>query len=316
MSKKVLVTTIPFASISPEPMNRLREMGFDVVTNQLGRRLTEEELGEHIQDVDYFIAGLDKITPAILNKAKKLKIIARVGAGYDNVPIEEAKERGIKVTYTPEAGTEAVAELVLGLIIDCARHITRVDRDMRRGNWTKHMGSTLRGKTVGVIGVGRIGKALIKLLGPFGVKVLGNDLVEDEQFAKDHHLSYVSKEELLEKSDFVSLNLSGSKETENLINHEKLCLMKPSASLINAARGQVVNLEDLYIALKEGKIASAAIDVYPDEPYTGKLIELENVILTAHIGAATTESRLLMETEAVDEVIRFDKGELLKNEIV
>lgn len=313
--KKVLITTVPYGEISEEPLKLLSQAGLEVIKNPLGRRPTPQELIELIKDKDYLIAGLEQITPEVLDKSLNLKLISRVGVGVDNIPFEETNKRGIKVSYTPDAPTQAVAEICVGLILDCARNFSSVDRDLRNGKWTKHMGVLLSGKTVGIIGLGRIGKTLAKLLKPFNVKILANDIIEDHEFSKEYGIELVTKEEVYERSDFLSINLYCSPEVENMINKEVLQKMKKSAFLINTSRGQVVNEEDLYDALKNGVISGAAIDVYKEEPYLGKLKDLPNIILTAHIGAATKESRYFMELEAAEEVVRFHNGESLKNEI-
>lgn len=238
-----------------------------------------------------------------------------MGVGLDNVPFEAARERGIAVTYTPDAPTQAVAELVVGLMLDGMRHISATDRHMHAGTWDKYMGSLLHRKTVGIIGVGRIGKQVIRLLEPYGIKVLGNDVRPDEEFGRAHNVQWVEKEELFAHADIVSLNLSYSADVEHLINSRTIGLMQPHTFLINTARGPLVKEEDLYQALKRDQLAGAAIDVYEHEPYNGPLAECDNVILTSHMGAATTESRRNMEVGAVEEVVRFHTGAQLLYQI-
>jgi len=279
--------------------------------------MAEDELIGYLADIDYVVAGLSQFTARLLDQAPKLRLIARVGVGLDNIPFVETKKRGIKVTYTPDAPTLAVAEFTIGLVLDSLRRFSWIDRDMRQKVWNKYMGDQLRGKTIGIIGVGRIGKNVIKLLQPFGVNILGNDLPEkeDHDFAKQYNLKYVSKDELYAQSDVVSLHLSRSPSVHHLINKEVLVKMKDTAILINTSRGGVVDEQALIEALSDNTITGAVLDVYETEPYQGLLTKLDNVLLTAHVGAGTKESRRLMELGAVEEVVRFHRGEKLENEI-
>lgn len=309
MKKKVLVSTIPFGEVSKEPIELLEANDIEIIRNPYGRIMTTEELIPLIRDADYFIAGLEQVTPHVLDEAKKLKIISRVGVGVDNIPFDETNKRGIQVTYTPDPTTQPVAELAVGLLIDCARRFSAIDRDIRTGLWPKYMGALIRGKTIGVIGLGRIGKTFVKLMKPFGAEILCNDLVIDEMFAREHGVSYVEKDELYKRSDFISLHLSFSESVRHLINAESLAKMKDGVCIINTSRGPVVREEDLCEALISGKVGGAALDVFEKEPYQGELQKISNVILTAHVGAATRESRRLMELGATEEVVRFQNGE-------
>jgi len=311
MAAKAFISTFPFGAVNPEPLELLTKHGIEYAANTTGRRLTSEEVAAQIDNADYFIAGTEPITHEVLDAAPNLKLIARVGVGLDNVPFEEVGRRNIAVTFTPTATTRAVAELAVGMILDLARQISLVDRNLRNGIWNKHMGSLLLGKTVGIIGAGRIGREVARLLAPFGVTVLACDVVQDTAYALESGISYVTKEELFARADFVTIHVNYSDACHHLVCREMLALMKPSAFLVNTSRGPVVSEGDLYEALKNGTLAGAALDVFEEEPYRGKLIELPNVVLTPHIGAATTESRYLMELGAVEEVIRFHTGKPL-----
>jgi len=315
MKKRAFISAVPFGEVSSKPLKLLKKNSIDFLINPFGRKIKPKELLDFIKDCNYLIAGTEEITPRVLDKAKNLKMIARVGAGLDNIPLKEASKRGIKVSYTPNAPTRAVAELIIGLIIDCLRRFSKVDKELRLGNWNKYTGDLLQGKTVGIIGVGRIGKTLIRLLQPLEVKILGNDIVEDKEFAKKFSFNYVEKDKIFSNSDIISLNLSYSPSVKHLINKDTLRKMKKNAFLINTARGSLINEDDLYIALKSNRIAGAALDVYQEEPYNGKLSKLSNIILTAHIAGSTKESRRLMELGAVEEVIRFHRGKDLLNEV-
>lgn len=315
MQRKVFISTAPFGTVSDEPLRLLKEAGLEVRLNPYGRKMTEEEMIKEIADIDYLIAGTEQITPAILDAAKKLKLISRVGVGVDNIPFAKIAQRGIKAAYTPDAPTQAVAELVVQTMIMLLRNVHTVHNQLREGVWNKFMGNLLKGKTIGIIGAGRIGSTIVKLLQPFGVRILANDPVVSDELIKKYGVIFTTKEEVFGASDVVSLNLFYSPEVHHLINKKTLSLMKPGAFLINTARGMLVDEEDLFQALKGGVIKGAALDVFEQEPYKGTLRSLDNVILTPHIGAATQESRFEMEKGAATEVVRFDRGEPLLNEV-
>lgn len=312
---KVFITTVPFGTVSSEPFDLLEKSGIEYVVNPFGKKISDTDLKENIKDVDYIIAGLHQFSPDILENAKELKLIARVGVGLDNIPFDYTEKNGIKVTYTPDAPTKAVAELVVGLIINGQRNIIGVNNDLRSGIWNKYMGNLIENRTIGIIGVGRIGKSVIKLLEPFGAKILANDIFEDHEFSKQHAFTYVDQDTLFGNSDIVSLNLSFSQNVKHLIDCNTINKMKPGAYLINTSRGQLVNEKDLELALKNKYLSGAALDVFENEPYEGSLKNYDNVILTAHIGAGTIDTRRRMEVEAVEEVIRFHLGQKLLNEV-
>jgi len=312
---KVFVSTHPFSQTSPKPEKLLKEAGIDVVTNQHGRKITSEELAEDIKDADILIAGTEKITEDVFKNAPNLKLISRVGIGLDGIDFDLCKKYNVRVAYTPDAPTMAVAELCVGLILDLARKITFTNNNIKEGTWHRHMGMLLYGKTVGILGMGRIGKSLIHLLAPFNVNFLVYDIAPDLAFGRLYGVSFVDKQDVLQQSDIVSINVPLKADTYDYISTKELESMKPDALLINTARGGIVNENDLYDALKNGVIAGAAVDVFEEEPYRGNLRELENCLLTCHMGASTVDSRTDMEVQAVEEVLRFKNGLPLKNEV-
>jgi len=313
---KIFVSTHPFSSTSPLPMQIVKENGFELSKNEHGRKITTTELAEDIGDAEILIAGTEKITEEVLKKAPNLKLISRVGIGLDGIDFELCKQYGIRVAYTPDAPTMAVAELCVGMILDLARKITTTNNNLKQhGLWQRHMGTLLYGKTVGIFGMGRIGKSLIHLLDAFNVKFLVHDIAPDLAFGRLYNVTFVSKEELLAQSDIVSVNLPLKADTINYLTGDELSLMQKDAVLINTARGGIVNEADLYDALKHGTIAAAAVDVFEEEPYTGNLRELENCLLTCHMGASTIDSRTDMEVQALEEAVRYKNGLPLKNEV-
>lgn len=312
---KVFVSTHPFGSTSKEPMKLLQENNFDVKLNPFEHKMTSQELAKEIKDSEILIAGTEKITEEVFQNAPKLKLISRVGIGLDGVDFELCKKYGVRVAYTPDAPTMAVAELCVAMILDLARQITITDKNIRLGVWKRHMGTLLYGKTIGIFGMGRIGKSLVHLLSSFNVKFLVHDINPDIAFGRLYNVNFVSKEEVLKNSDVISVNIPLKKDTLDYITSKELSLMEPHTIVINTARGGIINENDLYDALKEKIIAGAAVDVFEEEPYSGKLIELENCLLTCHMGASTIDSRTDMEVQAVQEAIRFKNNQTLKNEV-
>ncbi|RLI25356.1 3-phosphoglycerate dehydrogenase [Candidatus Bathyarchaeota archaeon] len=234
---------------------------------------------------------LDRCT---IDRAPRLKVIARAGVGLDNVDVDYAVKRGITLLSTGDASTEAVAELTIGLMIALARRITELDRKMKRGNWCKNsgVGVELRGKTLGIIGLGRIGGRVAELARVFGMRVVAYDPYVSREKAERLGVELKQRlEDLLRESDFVSIHAVLTEETEGLIGERELRLMKPTAYLVNTARGAIVDEEALVRALEEGWIAGAALDVYEREPPSSRLAGLENVILTPHVGASTVEAQ-------------------------
>jgi D-3-phosphoglycerate dehydrogenase len=226
-------------------------------------------------------------------------VISRCGTGLDNVDLEAAKQLGIKVLNTPDAPTMAVAELTLGLMLGLLRHLPRADREIRAGNWQKRMGNLLQGKKVGIIGFGRIGQKVGEL-----VQALGAQAVYCDPAVNKDGYKKISLEELLSQSDIVTLHLSGGGKGAPLLSDKELNRIKQGSWLVNCARGGVVDEAALTKALQEGRLAGAALDVFTQEPYTGPLAKLDNVILTPHIGSYAVESRVEMEVESVKNLIK------------
>ena len=214
---KVFVSTHPFSTTSPKPLEILRANNIEVLFNSHGRKLIPQELATDIKDADVLIAGTEKITKDVFKNAQNLKLISRVGVGLDGIDFELCKKYGVRVTYTPDAPTMAVAELCVGLILDISRKIAYTDKNVRNGIWNRHMGTLLYGKTVGIYGMGRIGKSLVHLLSSFNVKFLVYDIAPDFAFGKLYGVNFVSKDEVLKNSDIVSVNVLLNKNTYDFI---------------------------------------------------------------------------------------------------
>src|SRR3989442_10403907 len=310
--RRVLITTVPFGEVDRRPLALLEEAGIDYAINPIGRRMRTEELADMIGDIDVLIAGTEPITAAVMDRANRLRLISRVGIGLDSVDLPAARERRILVSYTPDAPAPAVAEMTMGMILSLLRSLAQADRAMRGGVWHRFVGRRLSELTVGVIGVGRVGKRLIRHLQGFAPRILANDLVPDHEFGVAHQVRWVEKEILYKEADIITLHLPLTPLTRNLITRHELDLMKPDAVFINTSRGGMVNEHDLAQALKQGRLAGAALDVFGQEPYSGELVTVENCLLTCHMGSMARDCRAQMELEATEEAVRFFKGEPLR----
>lgn len=313
---KLFVSTHPFSSTSPLPMKLIEESHIELSVNEHGRKNSSEELAKDIKDAEVLVAGTEKITEEVFKNAPNLKFISRVGIGLDGIDFELCKKYGVRVAYTPDAPTMAVAELCVAMILDLARKVTYTNNNLKeKASWDRYMGTLLYGKTVGILGMGRIGKSLVHLLSTFNVKFNAYDIEPDLAFGRLYNVNFTSKEDVLKNSNIVSINVPLKDDTKDYIALRELELMQKHAILINSARGGIVNEADLYTALKEGLIHSAAIDVFEEEPYIGNLKELDNCILTCHMGASTVDSRTDMEVQAIEEAIRYKNDIPLKNEV-
>ena len=312
----VLITTVPFGGQNKLPLELLDISGVDYLINPCNKRLTENELIELIPDIDVLITGTEPITKKVIDKAPNLKFISRVGIGLDSVDLIAAKERGIKVSYTPDAPAPAVAELTMGLILTLLRSVHISNTQLHKGEWNRIFGRRLAEVTIGIIGVGRIGSRVIRRSKPFGTpKILVNDIDTSYRLNLDYKMEWVSKEKMYKVADIISLHLPLTRFTKNMIRKEQLLSMKKDALIINTSRGGIINEQDLYEVMKAGHLGGAAIDVFENEPYLGRLVEIERCILTAHMGSMSKDCRSKMEIESTEEIIRFYKGETLQNEV-
>ena len=303
---RILITTSSFGKDDVSPLNLLKEAGYETIINPYGRKLTEDEVLDLLLEVKPvgMIAGVEPITAQVLQQAKGLKVISRCGVGVENVDLTTARSLGIAVTNTPNAPTQAVAELTIGLIFNLLRRISFLDRELRKGNWTKEMGSLVRGKKVGIIGLGRIGKRVAEMLLALGAKVSGTDVQADSVWLEKKQVPLVSLEELLQQSEILCLHVSYGRSKEYLIGKKEIEAMPKGACLINTSRGEVVDHGALYSMLNNGHLSGAALDVFDHEPYTGPLTRLDNVILTPHIGSYAREARVEMEIQAAENLIK------------
>lgn len=276
-------------------------------------QITPEELAKKIGEYEVVIVrSRTTITADLIDKASKCKILARVGVGLDNIDTDAAKSKNIRVINAVEGAMNAVAELVIGLMLSMARDIPRADRELRAGKWIKKelMGTELAGKYLGIVGLGNIGKRLARLARAMNMNVIGFDVVPiDPEFAKEVGLMKADLDTLLQSADYVSLHVPLLDSTKNLINAERMSKMKKTARIINTSRGGTVDEEALYNALQSGNLGGAALDVFEKEPAIGnKLVSLPNFIATPHIGAQTKEAQSLAANVIAEKVIQILRG--------
>lgn len=301
---KVIITTSSFARYDTSAIDMLIAKGLDVILNPFGRKLTESEVHGMLEQERPIgmIAGTEPLTPFVLSHAGSyLRVISRAGSGWDNIDHETAESRGIAVYRTPNAVTDAVAELTLALILNLLRQVGSSERELREGRWEKRMGSLLSEKKVGIVGCGRIGKRVGTLLEAFGAKVAFNDVC---QVNTPPTWISLGLEDLLKESDIVTLHCAPGKDTGVIFDEQRIRGMKKGSWLINTSRGGLIDEQALYRTLKSGHLQGAALDVFEQEPYQGPLRDLDNVILTPHIGSYARESRTRMERESAVNLLK------------
>ncbi len=307
---RVLITS---AVMSPggEIAQRLEAAGFEPVFNAYHGGRTDEEMIQILQGIDGVIAGIDPFTAKVLENAPQLKVIGRIGVGYDAIDVPAATANGIAICITPGTNQHAVADWALAMMLQCARKIMENLSILRSGGWQRFIGPDLNGKTLGLVGMGSIGKEVAKRAKGFGMKLLAYDVYQDEAFAKEYGVTYVPLDRLIRESDFVTLHCFLNEETKHLINAERLAAMKPTAYLINTARGGIVDAAAVYDALKSGQIAAAALDVFEQEPLPADapLRKLENAYLSSHVAGISDDSIRGMSEMAAENVMRVLRGE-------
>lgn len=268
--------------------------------NFQGIRFDRKNLIAYIQDADGIVVGLEQIDEAVLSACPQLKIVSKYGVGLNNIDIEACMRRGVHIGWTGGVNRLSVAEMTLGYMLMLTRNLYVTSNQLKNGTWNKSGGFQLSEKTIGIVGLGHIGKELARLLKPFKCRILVNDIIEQEIYCKEHGLIEVSKETLFKEADIVTIHTPLDKITENLISLDILKMMKPSVFLINSARGGIINEHDLKYALQNGIIAGAAIDAYVEEPPgDSEFLKLPNLICTPHIGGNAQEAVEAMGKSAI-----------------
>lgn len=311
MSKPRVLLTSFWLKPGDEVDTRLREAGCETVFNLWHGGRTEDEMIDILQGIDGAIVSIDPFTPKVLSAAKQLKVVSRTGVGYDAIDVKAATENGVAVCIALGSNNRAVADYAFGLLLACSRRLLENLSEVPKGGWKRYQGRDAAGATIGIVGLGAIGKEVAKRARGFDMRVLAYDVYKDEAFAAQHGVTYVSLEQLLRESDYVTLHILLNEQTKHMINAERLALMKPTAYLINTARGGIVDTQALYEALKEKRIAGAALDVFENEPLEADspLRSLDNVYLSPHAAGQSAQAMSLMGTMAADNVIAVLKGE-------
>ncbi|MFZ5822940.1 MAG: phosphoglycerate dehydrogenase [Bacillota bacterium] len=310
MRFRVLVTATSFGKVSDRAKRLLESAGCDLLHNPYGRPYTEMELQEAVAGIDGIIAGVDHFSEAVMARADNLRVIARRGVGVDGVDLRAATKQGILVTNTPGANSKAVADLVLAVMLAVSRGLLSSVAALQGGRWVRPLGHELGGKTLGLLGLGRIGREVARRASGFGMRLLAHDPFWPAGEAKELGVSQASQDEVLREADYLSLHLPLTPETEGLIGEPQLRAMRKTAYLINTARGELVQEEVLVTALQENWIAGAALDVFRQEPPFGSpLLSLPNLLPTPHLASQTEEAVEAMDMGAAENLLAVLKGQ-------
>lgn len=307
---KILITSTSFGKKDPAPIRLLESKGYEIVWNETGKPLAAGELAARLEGCAGVIAGLDYFTTEVFETVRGLKVVARYGVGFDRVDLDAAKKAGVVVTNTPTANSDSVADLAVGLMLAVARKIPEAHRLTISGEWPKPFGVSLFQKTVGLVGLGRIGGRVARRVLGFDCEVLVFDPFLDRESAAGFGCRKVdSLEELLKAADFVSLHSPAGPATNRMINRDTLALMKPTAILVNTARGELVDEDALLAALKEGTILGAGLDAHAQEPPdVAKYENVPNLVLSPHMGAYTTEALYNMAMDSANDLVAVLEG--------
>lgn len=317
MSRRVLIAPGPLRDIEHAFGPTLSKAGlaFEYPRREgfgFGAILTEAEVLDQVPGCVAVLAGGEPYSPSTIAKLAPagLKVLARAGVGYDAINLEAATEHGVAVCYAPGTNQEAVAEHAFALILGLTRDVVRQDAEIRAGRWPRRAVAFARGTTMGIVGLGRIGKAMALRAAPFGYRVVAAEIAPDVGFCEANRVELVPFEDLLRQADVVTLHVPKTPLTRYMIRKETLALMRPNALVVNTSRGGIIHEADLYDALKAGRIAGAGLDVFEKEPLAGSpLCELPNVILTAHTAGVDRRSREDMARVAAEAIVKLLAGE-------
>lgn len=312
----ILTTPRSFAGCT-KAQDLLRQAGHELRVQNPVKPFTEKELCELIPGVDALIAGLDEITGTVIQTgAPTLKVIARNGVGINNIDFGAARKHGVKITVTPGTNSIAVCELAFAFLMGLSRKIHLMDSQIRNGQWLRVPGSELFGKTIGILGTGAIGTELAKRCAAFGMKILAYDLAPKKELVDQWQVQYVDLEQIYQQADYLSLHLPSSDQTKGMINAGVFARMKKGACLVNTARGDLINEDDLLEALQNGQLGGAALDAFVQEPFEDQRFwGLSNLLMTPHTGAYTAEAVERTLITAAQEVLRVLAGQPPQYEI-
>lgn len=306
----VLVTPRSYGSQDPALKTDLEAQVGQVTYNTTGKSLTSEQLQERLADVDGMIAGLDEIDAHALQVAPDLKVVARYGVGTNNVDLESASKLGVVVTNTPGANAVSVAELTIGLMLNLLRSIPSAVQATKRGLWPRYQGYSLQGKTVGLLGLGSIGKEVAVRLAGFDCRVFAYDIDPDEEFAQEHGIQLSGLDVMLPQVDIISLHLPLTPETRGMVDQDFLSAMKPGGWLVNTARGELIQEKTLIDAVNSNHLRGAALDVFQQEPPEdgNSLLTMEEVLTTPHMGAHADSAKNAMGRMAMNDCLAVLEG--------
>ena len=311
------VTSYPYGISSPDPVRLLEAAGFEVRLSPHRRKHTPQETADLLGDVDVLLAGTEPLPAEVIAAGlPRLRHIARVGVGLDGLDVDFCRANGVAVTYTPDAPARSVVEQVFGLLISLGRRFVEAHEGMRRGEWNRLTGVLWDGKTLGILGCGRIGKQVAEIARAFRMKVLAHDIREDRAWAERHGVEYVGLEDLFARSLAVTVHLPLDHSTEDIVTEELLRAMPRGAYLLNTCRGEVLDEDALLRCLQDGHLGGAALDVYRKEPYRGPLAQVPNVILCCHQGSCSHDGRYAMEMGSAENTVAFLRGEKIAEERV
>jgi phosphoglycerate dehydrogenase-like enzyme len=313
----VLIAPATLAGAPGPYADALRQAGFNLVYPQRAAQLTEDELMAALAGIKASVAGSEPYTRRVLTAHPGLRVIARAGVGYDAVDVAAATDLGIVVATTPGTNQDAVAEHTFAMILALAKNLIPHHAGTRAGRWPRQANLPLRGRTLGIAGLGRIGKAVALRGQCFGMPLLAYEPYPDQAFVRAHKITLVPLDRLVAESDFLTLHVPLTAESRHLINQRTLDLMKPTAFLINTARGALVDEAALNEALRARRIAGAGLDVFELEPPTGNpLLELDNVVLTPHTGGVDLQSLEDMALAAAQAIVKLSRGEWPAEQVV
>lgn len=303
---KVICTSPSFAKYDAAPIEALQQHGFELITLPADAPLSALE--PHLADTVAMIVAFTEVDDALLALAPQLKIVCKHGVGVDNINLAATRERGIYVTNVPDANKHAVADFTFALILNSARQIAQAALETRAGHWPRIFATDVYGKTLGIIGLGNIGKQVALRAKGFNMRIVAFDFYPDEKFAAEHGITFATLDQLSETSDFITLHMPLTDKTHNLFDAARLKRMKKNAFLINASRGGIVNEQDLYQALIDNVIAGAAADVFVEEPLAEHpLFSLSNFIPTSHIAGYTDGAISAIGERCVAQIVQCIK---------
>ncbi len=302
---KVIVSAVSFSK-NKQLIEKLLNLFPDAILNNEGIRYYDQDLVSYYKDADAILVGVEKIDEKLLSQLPNLKFIAKYGVGLNNIDFDACRKYGVKVGWKAGVNRYSVAEMTVGLILMLSRNLYVTSNQLKDNYWNKNGGWSISGKTLGIIGLGNIGKELVRLLTPFNINFLANDIKDISSFANENKIEITTKEEIFYRSDIISVHTPLDEKTTNLINKSVFKKMKEDAILINTARGGIVNEDDLIHALRKKTIAGAATDVYSIEPPKNMdLLCIPNLITTPHIAGNSKEAVISMGMAAIESLNKF-----------